>query len=117
MQTLKQRRDFLKVSASSFKYIAPGFILQALPHRGSPSRFGLTASKKVGGAVDRNFAKRRIRVLVQRYLRSQPLSETYYVIVARPAILKLKFADLEADFQKALQFIEKRVKKSDSTEE
>ena len=109
METLKQRRDFLKVSASSFKYIAPGFILQALPHRGSPSRFGLTVSKKVGGAVERNFAKRRIRVLVKNCLVSQGLSETYYVVVARPAILSLKFADLETDFQKAIASLNHKI--------
>lgn len=102
METLKQRRDFLKVSASSFKYVTPAFILQARAFSRNTSKYGLTASKKVGGAVERNFAKRRLRVLIREILAQQSLPETYYVIIARPEILRINFAQLKSDFQKAL---------------
>lgn len=105
METLKQRRDFLKVSASSFKCVTPAFILQARTFPGNPSKYGLTASKKTGGAVARNFAKRRLRVLVSKILSEKNHPDTYYVIIARPEILKINFEQLKLDFEKAVDFL------------
>lgn len=110
METLKQRRDFLKVSASSFKYVSSAFILQARSFPQCESRYGLTASKKVGGAVERNFAKRRLRVLVREVLKPNALTETYYVIIARPELLKINFQILRSDFQKALQVLNHKMR-------
>ena len=63
-ETLKKRRDFL-AAARARRWAAPGLVLQARP-RGedraeAPPRVGYTCSKKVGKAVERNRAKRRLR--------------------------------------------------------
>lgn len=111
METLKQRRDFLKVSASSFKCVTPSFILQARTFPRNSSKYGLTASKKIGGAIERNFAKRRLRVLVKKILCEKNLPETYYVIIARPEILKSNFEQLKLDFEKAVDFLNHKMNK------
>lgn len=108
MEALKQRRDFLKVSASSLKYVTPSFILQSRVFPGNLSKYGLTASKKVGGAVERNYAKRRLRVLVREILSKRAHSGVYYVIIARPEILTIDFQRLRSDFEKALMTLSQK---------
>src|SRR5262249_45255473 len=65
---LKRRPDFLRVAAGRRRWVAPGLILQALGRSADgstaddgPARVGFTASAKVGGAVVRNRARRRLR--------------------------------------------------------
>ena len=66
---LKRRPEFLRVAGGRQKWVAPGLILQALrqddskPSTGgiAPARVGFTASAKVGNAVVRNRARRRLR--------------------------------------------------------
>jgi len=65
-------------------------------------RFGIVTSKKVGNAVLRNQAKRRLRSIVQMHL---PHLKTGFdlVIVARFSIKEALFAALEKDFLNAVK--------------
>ena len=68
-----------------------------------PSRFGFTASKKVGGAVVRNKAKRRMRELVYS-LKDRFKELGYdYVLIARKNIVDKKFEDLKKDLNNTLK--------------
>jgi len=60
-QRLRLRRsaDFASVIKRGRKVARPTLVLYALPS--GESRFGLVVSKKVGGAVERNLVKRRLR--------------------------------------------------------
>ena len=50
----------------SKSFVAPGFILQIYSHKSDHLvRFGCTCSKKVGNAVARNRAKRRLREIAR----------------------------------------------------
>lgn len=66
------------------------------------SRFGIVTSKKVGKAVIRNQAKRKLRAIVQNHL---PAVKSGYdlVIVARYNIKEALYAALEIDFLNALK--------------
>lgn len=55
----------MRVRRTGKSYAHPLIILIAAPNEGASTRFGVTASKAVGGAVSRNKAKRRIRAAVQ----------------------------------------------------
>lgn len=50
----------------------------------APIRFGVTASKKVGNAVARNRAKRRMRALARELLPELGVAGCDYVLIARP---------------------------------
>jgi len=55
-------------------------------------RIGFTASRKVGGAVTRNRAKRRLRAAAAQQLPDSALEGTDYVLIARTATLTRPFA-------------------------
>ena len=70
---------------------------------------GYTASRKVGGAVVRNRAKRRLRALV-RELVSPRLAGVDMVLIARASTATLPFTALRADLLAAVAKIEGSVR-------
>lgn len=112
VHSLKRRASFLAVAASGKKWVAPGFILQLAPldhaglkepERASPAlHYGLTATKKIGNAVIRNRARRRLRELVRLILACHADPGYVYVLVARETAVKLNFQLLRDDLTKAL---------------
>lgn len=63
---------------------------------------GYTATKKVGGAVERNRAKRRLREAARRLLAQYGLPGWDYVFIAREATLDTGWARLLDDMESAL---------------
>jgi ribonuclease P protein component len=61
---LKKRCDFLRVSGFRASVAMPSVIVQCAPSDSGVFRFGLTASRRVGGAVQRNRSKRRLRAVL-----------------------------------------------------
>ncbi|MCK9491776.1 MAG: ribonuclease P protein component [Sulfurimonas sp.] len=62
---------------------------------------GFTATKKIGNAVKRNRAKRRLRALFCEY--SDSLKDATYIFVAKIAINEASHKQLQNDFIKVLQ--------------
>jgi ribonuclease P protein component len=67
-----------------------------------PVRVGFTASKKVGGAVQRNRARRRLREAVRQLLPEHGLLGVDYVLVARQQTPDAPWAALLDDVRNAL---------------
>ncbi len=63
-------------------------------------KVGFTATKKIGNAVKRNRAKRRLRALFLEY--SASLKSGTYIFVAKQAINKISHQQLSNDFKKVL---------------
>jgi ribonuclease P protein component len=106
-QTLRKRADFLR-AASARRQGTGGFLLQARNRDdGSPDiRLGFTASKKIGNAVFRNRAKRRLRAVAQQVLPTRAKPGWDYVLVARPqATVTRAFTDLLDDLATALDSV------------
>lgn len=103
MQRLKKRSEFL-AAARAGKAAMPGLVMQARP-RGDdlPPRAGFTASKKVGNAVARNRAKRRMRVLARQVVAKMARPGFDYVLIARAATLDRRFGDLALDTENAIE--------------
>ena len=101
---LKKRSEFLAAAQTDLKYVTPAFILQ-LHNRFSEetARYGVTASRKVGGAVKRNFAKRRLRSLIHQTFLEHVHPGTDYVFIAREKILTIPFSQLTQDLEKILK--------------
>ena len=69
---LRKRSDFL-VAADRGKVPTAGFVLQARARAESgPIRIGFTVSRKVGNAVERNRARRRLKEIVKAIGRNWP---------------------------------------------
>ncbi len=66
----------------------------------STKKIGFTATKKIGNAVKRNRAKRRLRALFVQY--STSLKDGTYIFVAKQAINEISHQQLENDFKKVL---------------
>ena len=61
------------------------------------------ASKKVGSAVMRNRARRRLRALARDILSLHASPECRYVFIARASKSERSYAHLQEDLEKALQ--------------
>jgi ribonuclease P protein component len=102
-QRLKRRADFLRVAAKGRKAPVHGLVLQALARDDAgPVRVGFTVTKKVGNAVVRNRARRRLKEAARLLLRGQDLAGLDLVLIGRDATGKRPFADLIGDVRRAL---------------
>jgi ribonuclease P protein component len=104
---LRHRADFLR-AARALRRGTDGMLLQAR-HRddGDPTiRVGYTCSKKIGNAVARNRAKRRLRAVVAETLLPAAQPGWDYVLVGRPGVtIDRDFQALKGDLAYALRKI------------
>ena len=106
---IKKRPDFLHVTRNGHKVVRSGFVLQAARSmRSFPApvfRIGYTASKKIGNAVCRNRAKRRLRAVCRDLLPLEAVTGYDYVIIARQAVLDMPYQKLHKELRYALKEI------------
>ena len=99
---LRARAEFLAVQNAGRRVSARYVTLLGLPNTLGTDRLGIIASKRVGGAVSRNRAKRRLRELFRRAIDrgDRPMD---IVAIARADIVDAPFALVETDFHAALR--------------
>ncbi|MGY6632773.1 MAG: ribonuclease P protein component [Alkalilacustris sp.] len=105
LTTLPRRADFLR-AARGRRHATPGFVIQACCRpspAGEEARLGLTCSRKVGNAVVRNRARRRLRALAREVLGQHGRPGWDYVLIGRAqATVSHDFAAMRADLLAAL---------------
>jgi ribonuclease P protein component len=105
---LRRRAEFLAAAQSGKKWVAPGLIVQmfATPPQSDTTpllRYGLTASGKIGNAVKRNRARRRLRALAHEILPLHAAAGHDFVLIARGAIILRDYGELRNDLRMALK--------------
>ena len=111
IQTIKKRRDFLKGNNSPYAAM-PSVVVQSyvrtdeVVETDESVMMGITCSKKVGNAVKRNRAKRRLREAGKIVLKEIGIKKTNYIFIARKdTTIKVKFTDLSSDIETAIKKI------------
>jgi ribonuclease P protein component len=111
---LKRRAEFLRVAGGRRKAVTPGLVLQALERprehaamlngdTNDAPRVGFTASRKVGIAVARNRARRRLKAAAAEVMARHAAPGHDYVVIARLETLKRPFPALIGDVEAALK--------------
>ena len=105
LATLKCRKEFQAVRKGS-RWSTRAFVLEGCQRTAAPGpaqpRFGFTVARAVGGAVERNRVRRRLKAAVRSVQKTHARGDFDYVVIARRAVLEAKFADLVRELNKAL---------------
>ncbi|NKE48231.1 ribonuclease P protein component [Roseomonas frigidaquae] len=100
---LKLRREFKLVASRGLRAARPGVVVQVLKGTDGPLRVGFTVTKKVGNAVIRNRAKRRLREAARLLLGQDAPAGFDLVMIGRDATARRDFATLLGDLRGALR--------------
>lgn len=98
--TIKENRTFRRIYSKGRSAVTPFLVLYCRPNGQDHNRLGVTVSTKLGGAVVRNRARRRLREVFRL---AQPRLRQGYdiVLVARSRAVNGPYDRLAAAFEKA----------------
>jgi ribonuclease P protein component len=86
-------------------------LMLANPEKKYLNRLGLSVTKKVGGAVGRNRAKRIIRAAYRQLVGNKPLKTGYLIVIsAKPEIAGKSSKDVYADLSFAFKKLDMYLK-------
>jgi ribonuclease P protein component len=107
---LTRRGDFDKVYKQGRRHSAPHLtVLYLGRERGEGPRIGFRVGRVLGGAVERNRIRRRLREAV-RLNRSRLSSAVDVVVHPKKSALQVDFAGLEQEIEHALEAVERAVR-------
>ncbi len=118
---IKKSAEFKEINKSEKKFFAKSLILicektsekyfyneKNSKNAKNFCRIGYTVSKKVGNAVARNKAKRRLRAIVAKLFPEFAKENYDYVIIARKQISEMKFQEIQSDLKFCLKRIHEK---------
>ena len=104
---LLRHADFQAVYKEGQKYFSANVTVFFRRRRdGAGPRIGFTVGKVLGGSVERNRIRRRLRAALQRHLAELPLPVDI-VIHPRKAVLTMNFAQLDTEIEQVLRAVQK----------
>jgi len=106
-ERLLRRSEFLRVQNHGRKLHTDAFLVFALPTGQARARIGVTVSKKVGNAVQRNRVKRLLREVYRRNKSAMP-ERLDVVFVAKQKAAGLPYAAVEEQFRTACRQLVQR---------
>jgi ribonuclease P protein component len=99
-ERIRRRPEFQQVYEHGARIHGRYSTVFVLPNKLATARLGIAATKKLGGAVQRNFAKRLIREVFRRNKIAQGFD---VVIIPKRELLDTSLTVLEADYRNILQ--------------
>ena len=103
LQTLTKRRDFI-FAARGLSYSCGTMVVQVIQNDLGIIRVGFTCSRKIGNAVVRNRAKRRLRAIAREVLPILGRVGFDYILIGRhSSTVSSGFETLKNDFILALE--------------
>ena len=96
---IRRRADFEQTYQEGLKLNGRYMMIFLRRTEGATARLGIAATRKLGGAVVRNRAKRRVRELFRHH---KPSSALDVVVVPRRELIDAPLASLEIEFRALL---------------
>lgn len=107
-QRLRHRVDYQRCYRQGRRRYGSVATLHFHPNEQQEARLGITASRKVGKAVVRHRAKRRVREIFRRFPKRQHLPKMDIVVHLKPGTGTASFHQLEQDVHQFLDFLVQR---------
>ncbi len=107
---LKRRKDFLAIYETGLRVSGPNLVLFGRTSRDGLGRLGVTVTRKCGGAVIRNFMKRRIRE-IYRLHREEISIPLDLVVNVRRGAERVAFSRIEAEFLRLARELARKVER------
>jgi ribonuclease P protein component len=103
---VRKRADFELIYQTGFKRSGRLMTLFTREREAGAARLGIAATRKMGGAVERNRAKRVVREVFRHH---KPSGAIDVVVIPRRELLDAPYERVEAEFRLLLQRSSKRV--------
>jgi ribonuclease P protein component len=107
---LRSRAEFVAVQERGRRVAGRHLTLLALPNTLGVDRLGVIASKRLGGAIQRNRAKRRVREMFRTddWIAGVGAHSYDIVVIPRREVTSMVFAELQSVFNAALRKLRPR---------
>jgi len=107
---LRSRAEFVAVQERGRRVASRHMTLLALPNTHGVDRLGVVASRRLGGAVQRNRAKRRVREMFRVNEPDRPQTTPCFdiVVIPRREVTSIVFAELQREFDASLRKLRTR---------
>ena len=97
LHTVKKSKDFSNVIHNGVFFKNNCYVIYYKDNDLDKYRFGISVSKKLGKAVERNKYKRQLRFIIDKYKKNYQ-NGTDYIIIIRNGYVGLDFESKEKDF-------------------
>ena len=101
MPTLRAREDFARISAKGRSRSDRLMVVRFVPNGCDHDRFGISTGRRLGGAVQRNRVRRRLREILRR----SPNDSGHgwdMLVVARPPAVDASYDELQTALERLL---------------
>jgi ribonuclease P protein component len=99
---IRKRAEFLTLQSVGRRHAGVRFVVITALRRSGPSRIGITASRRVGGAVVRNRVKRLVREFFRRH-RHAIVPDQDVLVIARPPAARSSYGEVAQELARALR--------------
>jgi len=114
-QTLRNSRQFRRVYDQGARFHTPFFSAFFLRNDVGEQRYGITVTRRIGGAVARNRCKRRLRVVVRNYEPGASCTDGFDLVLnVKAGLVEADFKQLQESFSQVISRFCDFVRKQDS---